>query len=137
MAADSKGGWTPHGWRNLPESVQQAGSLQRTFEEAHSPDLKELREYYKLSEAERREQAGSGSGMVKLSKPFPELKPKSAEAKQALREDFNQRWEAEKSRAQRAPNTLTLAREFNEKSTQESKAFEHSVAPFPKRELSR
>lgn len=60
----------------MPDSLQSIQPIQSSFNEAGDPLLKKQREALQLTEAQRREEAASGSQMVKRQKPFPELKPK-------------------------------------------------------------
>lgn len=73
-----------------PVSLRDVKPAQIFFNEAVDPSLKKQREALLKTEAQRREESGTGSNMVKLHKPFPELKPKY-ELK-PIRDTFNQNW---------------------------------------------
>jgi hypothetical protein len=71
-----------------PVSLRNVKPAVLFFNEAVDPLLKKQREALLKTEAQRREESGAGSNMVKLHKPFPELKPKY-ELK-PVRDTFNQ-----------------------------------------------
>jgi len=73
----------------MPESWHKAKSPRQPFENARDPWLRKQREADKQSEAQRRE-SGDGSKMVKLHKPFPELRPKRERSQ--IRHSFNRAW---------------------------------------------
>lgn len=73
----------------MPESLRKAGPVRRPFNHARDPWLRKQLEAEKKTEAQRRGD-GDGSKMVKLHKPFPELKPKNNLTQ--IRETFNKSW---------------------------------------------
>lgn len=135
-------GWSAQGRDGLPSSLNQATSPRQPFEHARDPYLKNYQAHMQKSEKERRDSVGNGSLMVQMDKPFPELKPSNQNAKGALRQSFNQRWEAEISRAQKQHS------EQQQSSAQTGKdpfagidtkrdPFEQKSTDFPKRQLGR
>jgi hypothetical protein len=97
----SKRSWSSQGRDGLPASLQQTQELRKEFDGARDPYSNMQREDKRKAEARSREEQGTGSQMVKLHKPFPELRPKSAIAQQSIRHSFNTRWHAEHMRASR------------------------------------
>ena len=83
-------------WK-LPPSLLHAGPLRRSFDHARDPYISTQIKDLEKSEAQRREETGRGSMMVKLHKPFPELRPKN-ETK-PLRQAFNSAWLKEQREA--------------------------------------
>lgn len=80
----------------MPESLRRAGSTRRPFDDARDPWLRKQREAERKTETQRRE-TGDGSEMIKLHKPFPELRPKHERA--PIRESFNRAWLREENAA--------------------------------------
>lgn len=80
-----------------PVSLRELKPTQLFFNEAVDPLLKKQHEALRKTEAKRREENGSGSQMVKLHKPFPELKPKFS--RYQLKKTFNSSWVRERERA--------------------------------------
>ena len=81
----------------MPEGLRRAGSTRTPFDHARDPWLSKQLKAEKQSEAKRRE-TGDGSKMVKLHKPFPELRPKQARG--PIRDSFNRAWLREERAAQ-------------------------------------
>jgi len=73
----------------LPESLRNAEPVRRPFDHARDPYLSKQLNDLKKTEAQRRGE-GDGSRMVKLHKPFPELKPKHDLSQ--IRQTFNKNW---------------------------------------------
>ena len=77
--------------QGLPDSLRQAGPVKQPFEQARDPLIRaQLADLTKTESQRRGETAGRGSTMVKLHKPFPELKPKHVQG--PLHKAFNQAW---------------------------------------------
>lgn len=64
--------------------------IRRSFEEARDPLVKAQWEALEKSEAQRREDSGDGSSMVKKDHPFPELRPDDHYLQK--RSSFNEAW---------------------------------------------
>lgn len=85
----------------LPPAFRQTGTTRREFDQVRDPLIAaQLKDLHK-SEAQRRGEASTGTGrgslMVKLHKPFPDLKPKNHHS--VLRAQFNQDWVREQRAA--------------------------------------
>lgn len=88
----------------LPETLKHQDSPQQAFGEAVDPFARIQREAMLKKESQRRGEQDKGSLMIKTDKPFPELKPRHAQA--VLRQYFNRRWDAEVKRARnQSPDT--------------------------------
>ncbi len=83
--------------QSVPSRLQQADHLRHNFEHARDPYISSQLKDLEKSESKRR-QEGDGSRMVKLHKPFPELKPKHD--RPPIREAFNKNWLSEHRRNQ-------------------------------------
>lgn len=109
--------------RGLPDSLRQARPIKRPFDHARDPLISAQLKDQEKTEAQRREEAaGRGSNMVKLHKPFPELRPRHEQG--PLRNTFNQAW----LREQREALLARLRAEDREQ--QETPAHEPS-SPIP------
>lgn len=96
---NSNRGWSSQGRDGLPDRLRRVERMRMEFEGARDPSLKAQRAAMGKSEAKRREEQGEGSQMVKLHKPFPDLRPKTHAAQQGIRQSFNNHWHAEQNRA--------------------------------------
>jgi len=74
---------------DMPENLRKAGPVRRPFDHARDPWLSKQLKAERQTEAQRRE-SGDGAKMVKLHKPFPELKPKHDLTQ--IRKTFNKNW---------------------------------------------
>ncbi|GEM_PF-1430727 len=83
--------------QNVPSRLRNAGHVRPSFDNARDPLIKAQRKDLEKTEGKRREDGG-GSKMVKLHKPFPELRPKHDLSQS--RETFNKNWLSEHRRAQ-------------------------------------
>lgn len=84
--------------RVSPDSLRNTRPVQTPFDHARCPFVsKQLNDQGK-SEAQRRGESGRGSTMVKLHRPFPELRPRFEEG--LIRSAFNQAWFREQRAAQ-------------------------------------
>jgi len=84
---------------DMPESLRKAGSVCSPFDHARDPWLSKQLKAERQTEAKRRE-SGDGAKMVKLHKPFPELKPKHDLTQ--IRKTFNKSWMQEAHAARMA-----------------------------------
>ncbi len=78
---------------DMPESFRKAPPQHRAFDHARDPYFSRQLKAMELTEAQRRgesERTGRGSQMVKLDKPFPELRPEHEQT--PIRESFNRAW---------------------------------------------
>lgn len=83
-----------------PDSFAQAPSSRREFDHARDPYISKQLKAMEQTEAQRRgesERSGRGSEMVKLDKPFPELRPAHEQA--PIRQAFNRAWLREQREA--------------------------------------
>lgn len=87
------------GREGLPDSLRNTKSPQRSFDDARDPSLRLQRQAMRKTEKQRRDALGGGSQMVKMDKPFPQLKPRNAQSE--IRKTFDRKWAAEQSRAKR------------------------------------
>ncbi len=84
--------------QQLPPSLKQRrGEALESFAHARDPFYSLQLKAMQKTEAQRREESGNGSMMVKLHKPFPELRPKHT--LEPLRHSFNQAWLRERRAA--------------------------------------
>ena len=120
---DNKGAgrvrWTTTGYAardkdlsaGTPASLRAVPAPGGPFDHARDPHIsRQIRDMEK-SETQRREEGGRGSKMIRLHKPFPELKPKRDLSDSPIRQAFNRAWfqeqraarfaELDKQRAQR------------------------------------
>lgn len=88
---------------DMPASFRKAPSQRREFDNVRDPYIGKQLTEMKQTEAHRRgemDRSGRGSEMVKLNKPFPELRPKLEQA--PIRESFNRAWLREQREARLA-----------------------------------
>lgn len=85
---------------DIPDSFRKAPSPRRAFDYVRDPYIAKQLKAMELTEAQRRGESGRGSLMVKLHKPFPELRPEHEQA--PLREAFNSAWLREQRSARLA-----------------------------------
>lgn len=88
---------------DIPDSFRRAPSPRRAFDYVRDPYIAKQLQALELTEAQRRgesERSGRGSSMVKLHKPFPELRPEHEQT--PLREAFNSAWLREQRSARLA-----------------------------------
>jgi hypothetical protein len=85
--------------RGTPDSLRYTRPVHTPFDHARCPYVSRQLNDQGKSEAQRREESGRGSLMVKLHRPFPELRPKYEEG--PIRSTFNQAWFREQRAAQR------------------------------------
>ena len=83
--------------QRAPVSLRNLKPANLNFNDSADPLRKKERDALKQSETQRREAMDQGSLMVKLQKPFPDLKPRNAD--KILRQSFNQDWIKEHQRA--------------------------------------
>ena len=83
--------------QRAPVSLRNLKPANLNFNDSADPLYKKQRDALNQTEAQRRESMGEGSLMVKLQKPFPDLKPRNAD--KVLRQKFNQDWIKEHQRA--------------------------------------
>lgn len=84
-------------YRGTPVSLREVKPASLFFNDQADPLHKAQRKALQQSESERREAMSQGSLMVKLHKPFPELKPHYAHS--VLKASFNQSWLKERKRS--------------------------------------
>ena len=94
-------GVSSQGRDGLPERLRNRESPHTEFTDTSDPFGRIEREAMRKTESQRRGEQGHGSLMVKLDRPFPQLKPKNARS--VIRAHFNRRWDHEIERAQREP----------------------------------
>ena len=83
--------------QDVPSHLQNAGHVRPGFDRARDPLINAQLKDLKKTEGKRRED-GDGSKMIKLHKPFPELRPKRDLSQ--IRETFNKNWLSEHRRTQ-------------------------------------
>ena len=83
--------------RGVPVSLQGVNSARLSFDHARDPLISAQLKSMAQSEASRQED-GNGSRMVKLHRPFPELRPKHDISQ--IRKSYNQQYLSEHRRAQ-------------------------------------
>lgn len=83
--------------QDVPSHLQNVGNVRPSFDHVRDPLIKAQLNDLKKTEGKRREDS-DGSKMVKLHKPFPELRPKHDLSK--IRETFNKNWLSEDRRMQ-------------------------------------
>lgn len=86
--------------RDTPASLRAQAPLQPPFDHARDPLISAQRKAMEQTEAQRRGESGRGSTMVKLDKPFPDLRPKNDNSQ--IRPAFNQAWLREQRAARLA-----------------------------------
>jgi hypothetical protein len=88
---------------DTPASFHKVPLNRREFDHARDPYLSKQLKALEQTEAQRRgdsERTGRGSEMVRLDKPFPELRPAHENA--PIRETFNRAWLREQRAARMA-----------------------------------
>ncbi len=93
-------GKTPELAGDMPATFRRAPSQRQAFDYARDPYVSMQLKDMEKTEAQRRgenERNGRGSEMVKLDKPFPELRPVNENA--PIRESFNRAWLREQREA--------------------------------------
>jgi hypothetical protein len=88
---------------DTPASFHEVPSHRREFDHVRDPYISKQLKALEQTEAQRRgdsERTGRGSEMVKLDKPFPELRPAHENA--PIRETFNRAWLREQREARMA-----------------------------------
>ena len=83
--------------QGVPSRLQNAGHVRHDFDHARDPLIRVQLQDLEKAEGQRREE-GDGSKMVKLHKPFPELRPKHDLSQ--IRGNFNKNWLSEYRSAQ-------------------------------------
>jgi hypothetical protein len=86
--------------KDTPDSLRNTRPVHPPFDHARCPYVSRQLKDQSKSEAKRREESGRGSMMVKLQRPFPQLRPKYEQA--PVREAFNQAWLREQRAAHMA-----------------------------------
>lgn len=99
MKSNAHAGISSQGREGLPDTLRYQQSPHREFVDASDPFACIEREALQKTESQRRGEQHQGSLMVKMDKPFPQLKPKNDHS--VIRESFNRRWNKEVARAQR------------------------------------
>lgn len=99
--------------QGTPVSLKKLQPLREPFDQTRDPLYKKQLEALEKTEAQRREETETGSQMVKLHKPFPDLRPRNDQSQ--IRRTFNQAWLREHRRAAEA----YLQQQAQEKSTLE------------------
>ncbi len=108
---------------DIPDSFREVPPHRREFDHARDPYISKQLNAMEQTEAERRgesERSGRDSEMVKLDKPFSELRP--AHERGPIREAFNQAW----LREQRAARMADLDRQREQQQAIEMQAIEQS-----------
>lgn len=113
--------------QGVPSRLQNAGHARHNFDHARDPFISAQRKDLEKAEGQRREE-GDGSKMVKLYKPFPELRPKHDLSQ--IRGNFNKSWLSEYRSAQ-MKQFEAQEQHFGSEKTQDHKA------RFPKYERGR
>lgn len=129
------------GREGLPDSLRDTESPIRAFDDARDPSLKRQRQNMEKTEKQRRDAIGGGSQMVKMDKPFPQLKPRNDNA--VIQKSFNGHWNAEIKRAQpkaqeqtRKPDVFdAIDKRHYERG--ERDALENNQRTFPERDFGR
>ena len=83
--------------RDVPPSLQGVNSVRLNFDHARDPLISAQLKSQSQTEVKNRED-GDGSRMVKLHRPFPELRPKHDISQ--IRKSYNQQYISEHRRAQ-------------------------------------
>lgn len=110
----------------MPDSFREAPPNRREFDHARDRYISLQLKAMEQTEAQRRgesERSGRGSEMVKLSKPFPELRPKLEQA--PIRSAFNCAWLREQREARLAE--LESQRQQKQQDAIQERAIEQSA----------
>lgn len=86
----SYAGRDPKLLKDTPAHLRAQSPAKGEFDQVRDPLYAAQLRDMKKTESQRREEQGRGSLMVKLHKPFPELRPKHEDA--PLRSSFNRAW---------------------------------------------
>ena len=86
--------------RGTPDSLRDARPARPPFDHARCPYVSAQIKDAEKTEAQRRTESGRGSTMVRLHRPFPELRPKHERG--PIKASFNQAWLKEQRAAQMA-----------------------------------
>ncbi|MCG7927709.1 MAG: hypothetical protein JAY67_19495 [Candidatus Thiodiazotropha taylori] len=84
--------------RGTPDSLRYTRPVHTPFDHARCPYISRQMKDRNKTEAQRRGESERGSLMVKLHRPFPELRPKHEQGQ--VRSTFNQAWFREQRAAQ-------------------------------------
>ena len=117
--------------RTTPASLRNQAPVKHPFDHARDPLISAQLKAMEQTEAQRREESGRGSTMVKLDKPFPDLRPKNDNSQ--IRPAFNQAW----IREQRAARIAQLQEERAAQSTPEQQQNTATLAKALTQEYSR
>ncbi|MCB1950004.1 hypothetical protein [Nitrosomonas sp.] len=112
--------------RDTPDSFREAPPNRREFDHARDRYISLQLKAMEQTEAQRRgesERSGRSSEMVKLSKPFPELRPKLEQA--PIRQAFNRAWLREQREARLAE--LETQRQQKQQDAIQERAIEQSA----------
>ncbi len=102
----NRSGHASHSWSHAelraqaPQSLRLTQSIGEPFDYARDPLIRKQLEDERRTESQRRESQGRESQMVKLHRPFPELRPKQEQG--PLRAAFNASWLKEQRSARMA-----------------------------------
>ena len=86
--------------RGMSDRLKRTQPVTGVFEDERDPVHRAHLKSMRKTESQRREESGRGSLMVKLQRPFPELKPRHDYG--VKRSRFNQDWLKEQRAAKRA-----------------------------------
>lgn len=86
--------------KDAPVSLRELRALRVPFDHARDPYISAQLKAMEKTEAQRREEGGRGSMMVKRHRPFPELRPRNED--RPIRAAFNQAWFREQRAAKLA-----------------------------------
>ncbi|SEN41835.1 hypothetical protein [Nitrosomonas marina] len=111
--------------KDTPDSFREAPPNRREFDHARDRYISLQLKAMEKTEAQRRgesERSGRSSEMVKLSKPFPELRPANEQA--PIRQAFNRAWLREQREARLAE--LEKQRQREQQNAVQEQAIEQS-----------
>ncbi|MEZ5813852.1 MAG: hypothetical protein R3E13_03905 [Alphaproteobacteria bacterium] len=111
---------------DMPDSFREAPPNRREFDHARDRYISLQLKAMEQTEAQRRgesERSGRSSEMVKLSKPFPELRPRLEQA--PIRQAFNRAWLREQREARLAE--LESQRQQKQQDAIQERAIEQSA----------
>lgn len=84
--------------QGTPVSLSRLRAVRPEFDRNRDPYVRAQLKAMEKTESQRRGESGRGSGMVRLHRPFPELRPKYEQG--PIRASFNQAWLKEQREAQ-------------------------------------
>ena len=113
--------------RDLPQSLREQRPSRTPFEYARDPLKEAQHRAAQKTEAQRREESGGGSRMVKLHRPLPVLRPRFAPG--PIRGVFDEAWLKE----QRTARCARYQAERNAQSPQLAAQFDRQRRPPPGR----